>query len=155
MRISERQFGAARVFDFQGPLVGSDARVTAEEALERHVQDARTGPELIVVNLARVADVDCDGMSVLGRTERVLRRKGGALRVALPADGRRPLMTRRIRTFFDSFDSVEDALADLRASMARGRQPAGGRIRRQLRRVTLLRDRFVGWLRCARDGRAD
>lgn len=117
MRISERQFGAARVFDFQGPLVGSEVQRLVKEALEPREQ---AGPELVVVNLARVADLDCDGMSALGLAERALRRKGGALRVALPDDGKRPLMNRRVRTFFDSFDSVEDALADLRAAMAAG-----------------------------------
>jgi hypothetical protein len=54
----------------------------------------------------------------------VIRKAGGALRVALPDDGMRPLMTRRVRAFFDAFDSVEDALADLRDSMVSRRAPA-------------------------------
>lgn len=118
MRIRERQFGIARVVDCQGPLVGGDACADLRRALWPREAD---GTALVVVNLANVADVDCDGMLALGQADRAIRRAGGALRVAIPEDGRRPLTAERIRTLFDAFESVEDALADLRAAMARRR----------------------------------
>ncbi|MGE3509674.1 MAG: hypothetical protein AB7N65_12415 [Vicinamibacterales bacterium] len=114
MRIRERQFGHARVFDFAGALVGPEASASACQALRTQLHRQ---PGLVVVNLARVADVDCEALLVLGCAERAFRRAGGALRIAWPDDGRRPLMSRRVRALFDPFDSVEDALTDLRVSM--------------------------------------
>jgi len=141
MRISERQFGHARVFDFTGALVGPDASTRACQALRAHLQQQ---PGLVVVNLARVADVDCEALLVLGCAERAFRRAGGALRVALPDDGRRPLMSRRVRALFDPFDSVEDALTDLRDSMTTHRTRQA--LRRWLARLAggIRRSRWRG-----------
>lgn len=116
MRMSERQFGTARVVDCQGPLVGDD---TAE--LKRVLLPREHPPGLVVVNLTRVADVDYEGMFALAQADRAIRRAGGALRVAMPADRRGSQVSERIHAVFDAFDSVEDALADVRASMARRR----------------------------------
>lgn len=116
MRIRERQFGNARVVDCQGPLVGDDD--SAE--LRRVLLAGENQPGLVVVNLTRVDEVDCDGLFALAEADRAIRRAGGALRVAMPADRRhKPQLSERIHAAFDAFDSVEDALADLRASMAR------------------------------------
>lgn len=104
--------------DCQGPLVGG-----ADSAALRRVlwPGEAHPPGLVVVNLARVAEVDYDGMFALAQADRAIRRAGGALRVALPVNRRRPQVSERIQTLFDAFDSVEEALADLRASMARRR----------------------------------
>lgn len=104
--------------DCRGALVGGDASAELRRALLPREADPTA---LVVVNLAQVADVDCDGMLALGQAERAIRRAGGAMRVAIPEEGRRLLVAERIRTLFDAFESVEDALADLRASMARRR----------------------------------
>jgi hypothetical protein len=118
MRISERQFGTARVLDVHGPLVGREAGAQIERAIEPHLQSR---PAVIVVNLAKVADLDCDGVFALGLADRTIRRAGGALRLAMPEDGHGPRMLRRAGPLFDCFESVEDALADVRAAMGRRR----------------------------------
>jgi len=117
MRISERQFGTATVLDLHGPLVGQRASDQLAHAIEPHIQSGR---EVIVINLAKVPDADGDGLCALAKADRALRRSRGALRVALPESGPRSLTLRRAPALFDCFDSVEDALADIRASMGRG-----------------------------------
>src|SRR5262245_61032435 len=117
MRISERQFGAAAILDLHGPLLGPQAHDKLARALATHLQSGR---EVIVVNLTKVADADGDGLYALVRADQALRRRRRSLRVALPETGPRSLMLRRAPTLFDCFDSVEDALADVRASMGRG-----------------------------------
>ena len=116
MRISERQFGSARVLDLHGLLVGQQACEHLSRALEPHLQSRR---EVIVINLTKVPDADADGLHVLVKADMELRRAGGALRVTLPETGPRSLVFRRAPALFDCFDSVEDALADIRASMGR------------------------------------
>lgn len=142
MRISERQFGAARVFDLQGALVGGAPTTDIQDAVEARLRatPSEATPPLVVVNLARVAQLDCDGLCALGRAERAVRRAGGTLRVALPADrGMHPHAHERLRALFDAFDSVEDALADLRASMAAPHMPLAERLRRGWRRLRAQR----------------
>lgn len=117
MRISERQFGSARVFDLHGQLVGRDANTLVTRALRPHL---RSPADVIVINLAAVANLDCDGLYTLGKADRTLRRAGGSLRVALPEQGQGSLMFCKAQALFDCFDSVEEALDDVRASMGRG-----------------------------------
>jgi len=71
------------------------------------------------VNLALANELDDEVLCALGAAERDVRLTGGALRVALPPDARVRCSRRQIRAFFDCFDCVEDALADVRASMGR------------------------------------
>jgi STAS domain len=117
MRISKRQFGTAAILDLHGPLIGQQAHDQLARAMEPHLQSGR---EVIVINLTKVPDADGDAFYALAKADRALRRSRGALRVALPETGPRSLMLRRVPALFDCFDSVEDALADIRASMGRG-----------------------------------
>lgn len=142
MRISERQFGTARVFEIQGALVAGAPAVAIQEAVEArlHTGSGNVRPPLVVVSLARVPELDCDGLCALGRAERAVRKAGGTLRVALPANGgRHPAALEHVRALFDAFDSVEDALADLRASMSAPRVRLAEQLRRAWRHIRARR----------------
>jgi hypothetical protein len=130
MRISQRQFGPARILDLQGPFVGLSAIVRVEQTLASMIPL----PSLLVVNLALATELDDGVLCALGAAERAVRRAGGAFRVALPPDARGRCSIRPIWALFDCFDCVEDALADVRASMGRPLH------RRALDRVTGLCD---------------
>jgi ABC-type transporter Mla MlaB component len=118
LRISERQFGTARVLDLHGPLVGREAADRLSQTIARHLQSA---DGVLVVNLAAVPEIDWDGLYVLNKAERATRRGGASVRMTVPGNGHRSLMLGRARALLDCFESVEDALADVRASMGRGR----------------------------------
>ena len=114
MHISQRQFGLARILDLRGPLVG----LAAAERLDQAIAPLIREPSLLIVNVAQVTELDDEVLCVLGAAARDFRRNGGALRVAVSGGAPQGLVPRRLRVFFDCFDSVEDALADLRASMS-------------------------------------
>jgi hypothetical protein len=118
LRISERQFGTARVLDLHGPLVGREAADRLSQTIAPHLQST---DGVLVVNLAAVNEIDWDGLYVLNKAERATRCGEVSVRMTVPGGGHRSLMLGRARALLDCFESVEDALADVRASMGRGR----------------------------------
>jgi hypothetical protein len=119
MRISERQFGTARVLDLHGPLIGRDATDQLMHAIASHLQS----PDgVLVVSLAAVPEMDWDGLYALSNAERSARREGASVRMAVPVEAHGSPMLSRARALLDCFESVEDALSDVRASMGRGRR---------------------------------
>jgi hypothetical protein len=115
MRISQRQFGSARILDLQGPFVGLSATARVEQALG----STPTPPSLLVVNLALATELDEAVVRARAAGERDVRRAGGVFRVAVPPDAPVHGSIRRSPGSFNCFDSVEDALADVRASLGR------------------------------------
>lgn len=137
MHISHRQFGRARILDVQGPLVGLAA---AERLAQTLTPVIRESSSLLVLNLTPVTELDDEVLCVLGAAARDVRQRGGALRVAMSTGVMHGRLSRQIRAFFDCFDSVEDALADLRASMG-GPPP-----RRALLRARAACHRWWRWI---------
>lgn len=112
MRIIERQFGTARVLDLHGPIVGLAAAEQVDQAICRLISER----SILVVNLARVPEMDEHGLLLLRVAARLLRQQGAALRLALPSEPRAPSIT-RLQSEVECFDAVEDALLDVRAHM--------------------------------------
>lgn len=113
MHISHRQFGRARILDVQGPLVGLAAAERLAQAIAPLIRES----SLLILNLTPVTEFDDEVLCVLGAAARDVRHRGGALRVAVSTGATGGRLSRQVRAFFDCFDSVEDAVADLRASM--------------------------------------
>ncbi len=137
MRISERQVGSVAILDLCGPLVGPKAAEMVEATVRRHVD---TGTRRLVANLAGVKLVDLGGLGALVEGWRVMRSAGGVFSLASVTKQIHDLVViTRLLTIFETFDSVEEAVAD-----AGGGQPASepslspialGSIQRFLRRV--------------------
>jgi hypothetical protein len=117
MHIRERPFGSTIVLEVHGPVIGSESGQRLGDAVIRH---ARADRPLVVVNLGRVLEIDLVGICALVLAERAVQRVGARLRVALAADrrSRHQQQLARLRALFDTFESVEDALSDVRRSMA-------------------------------------
>jgi len=116
MHISERPFGSAIVLEVHGAVIGSEAGQRLGDAVIRH---ARADRPIVVVNLGRVPQIDLVGVCALVLADRAVQRVGARLRVALASDrrSRHQLLWARLTALFDTFESVEDALSDVRRSM--------------------------------------
>jgi len=109
MRISERLVGDVGVLEFAGPIVGRKADVVINAAI-RHQIDA--GRRVVVASLAGVPSVDLAGLGVLVEACRSVRAAAGVLRLAGITTRIDDLVVlTRLLTVFDTFDSVEAAVA--------------------------------------------
>lgn len=138
MLTSQRQFGVARILDFRGPLVG----LATAERVKQAIDPLTRASSLLVVNLSQVIELDDEILCVLGTAQRVVREHGGEFRVALPGVAGQRHTVRRLQSFFECYNSVEDALADVRSSMGR---PI---LRRAMARVRARSERW--WRRILR-----
>ncbi len=114
MQISHRRFGSASVLDVRGPLVG----LLEAERLARALTDVPPASPVVVVNLAAARELDDYGLLALGTASRTLRQQRRHLRMAgVPASARRRL--RSATGGSDVYETVEDALVDIRDHLAR------------------------------------
>jgi len=109
MRISERRVHGTTVLELHGMFTG-----TAAELLDATVrQVTRGGPQRLVLNLRDVPSIDAAGLGALVAAYGAVRRSGGTFRLAhVGARVRTLLVVCRLVTVFETFDSVEDAVAD-------------------------------------------
>jgi anti-sigma B factor antagonist len=111
MTISERRVGSAVVLDISGPLAGPDEARKIESTVRRH---GRNGVRTLIANLGGVPSVDLGGLGALVEGSRVMRELGGALRlVRITRRIHDLIVITRLLTVFDTFDSVEDAVAGM------------------------------------------
>ena len=109
MRIIERPIRTTTILEMHGPLTGSAATELLVATVRRVTRD---GAERIVVNLGDVPSIDAAGLGALVAAYDVVRRDGGTLRLARPARRLHELLgVCRLASIFETFDSVEDALA--------------------------------------------
>jgi len=90
--------------------------VALRDRLQRLVTD---GCLRLVVDISRLDFCDSTGFAVLVATRRLLASRGGRLRLALPGPDvhtRKILSLFGIERIFETYDSVEDALADQRTA---------------------------------------
>jgi anti-sigma B factor antagonist len=110
MRITERRLQGTTVLELHGMLT-SPAAIELLDATVRRV--TRAGPQRIVLNLGDVPSIDAAGLGALVAAYGVVRRNGGTLRLACVAKRVHTLLVVcRLVTVFETFDSVEDAVAD-------------------------------------------
>jgi anti-sigma B factor antagonist len=109
MTMNARQVGHAVVLQMRGEIAGWQA----SRAIVHTVKDqARDGVRTIVVNLGGVPSIDLGGLGALLESLRTMRAVDGVLRLCGATRRIRDLIViTRLVTVFDSFDSVEDAIA--------------------------------------------
>jgi anti-sigma B factor antagonist len=122
MRINERRFGDAAILDLHGPMVGWEASGMLEAAVGRHAAEGRS---VLVANLSGVNAVDSRGLGALVAAHSTIERAGGTFRLAAVNKRIQDMVVlSRLLTFFDTFDTVEDAVGDVRAALSAPARPA-------------------------------
>jgi anti-anti-sigma factor len=109
MRIDERRLQGTRVLDLHGVLTGPDA----SELLLATIRGVmRGGPQPVVLHLADVPSIDAAGLGALVGAYGVVKQRGGTLKLARVAPRVYTLLVVcRLAPEFETFDSVEEALA--------------------------------------------
>jgi anti-sigma B factor antagonist len=109
MTINERQFGRIVVLDVRGPIAGRDAAAALLAAIRRR---ARTGARMVVANLGGVPSIDLGGLGALVEAGSAMRAVDGGLTLTgITRRIRDLIVITRLLTVFDTFESVEDAVA--------------------------------------------
>lgn len=110
MEITELPLHDTTVLELHGVLTGPAATDLLDAAVRRVT---RPGPHRLVVNLGDVPSIDAAGLGALVSAFGVVRRNGGTLRLAHVAKRVHALLVVcRLVTVIETFDSVEDAVAD-------------------------------------------
>jgi anti-sigma B factor antagonist len=110
MEITERPLHDTTVLELHGVLTGPAATDLLDAAVRRVT---RPGPHRLVVNLGDVPSIDAAGLGALVSAYGVVRRNGGTLRLAHVAKRVHALLVVcRLVTVIETFESVEDAVAD-------------------------------------------
>jgi anti-sigma B factor antagonist len=124
MLITQWSFRDAAVLDMHGILMGPQATDLLAAAVRRAM---RTGARRVVLNLGDVPSIDAAGLGALVAAYGVVKRRGGTLRLARAARRVHALLVMcRLVTIFETFDSVEAAVAD-RAGPGPDSSPMGSR----------------------------
>jgi anti-sigma B factor antagonist len=109
MQIIQSPRGDTTVLELHGVLTAPAATDLLDATVRRVT---RTGPHGLVLNLEDVPSIDAAGLGALVAAYGVVKQSGGTLRLARVA--RRVLallVVCRLITVFETFDSVEDAVA--------------------------------------------
>lgn len=110
MQIIQWSLGETTVLELHGVLTALAAAEFLAAAVRRlHL----TGPQRLVLNLEDVPSIDAAGLGALVAAYGAVKRSGGTIRLARV--GKRVhalLVVCRLITVFETFDSVEDAVAD-------------------------------------------
>jgi anti-sigma B factor antagonist len=109
MTINERQFGRIVVLDVRGPIAGRDSAAALLAAVRRR---ARSGARMVIANLGSVPSIDLGGLGALLEASTAMRAVDGGLTLSGVTRRIRDLIViTRLLTVFDTFDTVEDAVA--------------------------------------------
>ena len=124
MQIIQSPRGDTTVLELHGVLTAP----AATNLLDAVRRVTRTGPHGVVLNLEDVPSIDAAGLGALVAAYGVVKQGGGTLRLARVA-GRvlALLVVCRLITMFETFDSVEDAVAggsEARPDLSTIRPPA-------------------------------
>ena len=108
MRITERQVRGVTILDLEGRLVledGVQAFVDRMNALSRH------GPARIVLNFEQVTYLDSAGVGAIAWKFVTVRKRDGDVKLLnLRRKSHNVLMTARLLTVMEAFDSEESAI---------------------------------------------
>ena len=108
MRISERTIGGVTILDIDGRITVQDGATEFREAIRQLVRRGRLN---VVINLREVPYIDSTALGEIVRAYTTTSRMGGAVKL-LNVDGRVHdlLVTTRLLSVFDSFDTESDAV---------------------------------------------
>ena len=110
MTITERRLEGQTVLELHGSLTGPAATELLDATVRRVT---RADPQRLVLHLGGVPSIDAAGLGALVAAYGVVRRNGGTLRLAyVPRRVHALLVVCRLITVFETFDSVEAAVAD-------------------------------------------
>ena len=130
--VTERQAGDVTVLDIRGKLKGCGAAGVLRDAIKRPLGEGR---DRILLNLAKVSDIDSSCLGELIASHAVLNQKGGQLKIAhLSRNLREMMMFTKLSTVFNihgeeaealkSFDSQPISLAEHRQAPPPDASPA-------------------------------
>jgi anti-sigma B factor antagonist len=110
MRITERRLQGTTVLELHGTLHSPAATELLDTAVRRAT---RGSPQRLVLDLGDVPSIDAGGLGTLVAAYGLVRRRGGTLGLAhVAARVHALLVVCRLVTVFETFDSVEAAVAD-------------------------------------------
>jgi anti-sigma B factor antagonist len=115
LEIRERAVGEVAVLDVAGRMVLSER---ASDALFRHAIAGlfESGRRRVIVNLARVPQVDTSGLTALVNAHLTASSRGGALKLAAPTGRVRDLLAiTRLDTLLEVFENEDAAVASFEA----------------------------------------
>ena len=119
MRMQEQQLGAIRVIEVVGSVMQEDAE-TLRAAIAKRLE---VGHRQIVLDLAGLTDFDSAALGTLMASQIRAEKAGAALKIANPGKRLRGLLeVTRLTTMFESYDSVDAALASFNTET---RNPGG------------------------------
>jgi anti-sigma B factor antagonist len=108
MAVTERQVGDVTVVDLIGRLTLTDNAGRLKDKVRRLLLEGRSR---IVLNLEETAYIDSTGLGEIVAAYTAAAKAGGAMKVANPGPRLRNLLvTTRLLTAFDCFDSTDDAV---------------------------------------------
>jgi anti-anti-sigma factor len=141
MRIWSRRTGAAVILDAEGPLT---LTASGGELRRRAAEEARRGARNLLLNLARVTDLDCAGISELVSIYNELRELGGSVKLLNLQRFPRTLLEKAgLLKVFETFDDEREASASFEEA-ASAPLPAGQLAARPGERLGRSAPKFTG-----------
>ncbi len=111
--ITERRYGDLVVLDLRGNMALSDSPGLLVTAINQLVQ---RGERNILLNLIEVPYLDSQGLADIVQGFKIAQRAGGALKLCHIADRIRELLiTTKLTTFIEAFDSEQEAANSFRS----------------------------------------
>jgi anti-sigma B factor antagonist len=117
--IDERRVGGVTVLDLAGEIRTGGSRIVLHNAIGGLLQEGRNQ---ILLNLARLTDIDASGLGELVSSHTNLKRRGGQLKLLHPTQTLREIMKiMRLLTVFDVYEDESEALAGFTELATEGR----------------------------------
>jgi anti-sigma B factor antagonist len=111
--ITERRYGDVVVLDLRGNMALSDSPGRLVTAINQLVQ---RGERNILLNLVEVPYLDSQGLADIVQGFKIAQRGGGTLKLIHIADRIRELLvTTKLTTFIQAFDSEQEAVDSFRS----------------------------------------
>jgi anti-anti-sigma regulatory factor len=115
VRVTERRFGEAAIFELHGDIVGPHASELLQIAIRGQLLSAA---RVLILDMLDVTAIDRDGLEALSSAARTVSQQQGELRIA----GRRGRLSvigalAAVEGTIPAFESVEDALGDVRQAL--------------------------------------
>ena len=111
MQIKEQMSGDAAVMELRGKLMGGPETKSIHEKVKELIE---AGTNKVVIDLGKVTWMNSTGLGAMMASLTSLRNAGGDLKLARVTDKVKSLfMITQLITIFDTYDSVEQALAAL------------------------------------------
>ena len=124
MRVTERRFGEAAILELHGDIVGPHANELLQISVRNHLLSAS---RVVILDMREVGAIDREGLDALASVAGTVRQQEAELRVV----GRQDQLTdpgalEELHGTVRHFESVEDALGEVRQALERKHASSAG-----------------------------